>query len=55
MTQRTQAIISYLTNMIEALDGNGLVVTDETMIREWIEACGDFQGLRNLTQQETRR
>lgn len=41
-------IIGYIKELLEYLDGNGLIVTDDDMIDEALRDCGDFSVLRGL-------
>ena len=41
-------IIDYLVKMLEFLDGQGIVFTDEELVKEALKDFGDFEVLQKI-------
>ena len=41
-------VTEYLWNLVDFLDGQGLVVTEEELVRNTLASCGDVRRLKEL-------
>jgi hypothetical protein len=46
--EKTEQIKQYIKDLLEGLDGRGLILTDDEMIDEALEECGDFEVLKEI-------
>ena len=49
---KTKAIIEYMKEIVDFLDGNGIVVTDWELVEQSLLECGDFRVLQGIVNDE---
>jgi len=42
-------VVKYLVELLNYLDGRGIIFTDEGLVKEALKDCGGFKRLRDIT------
>ena len=49
MKTKTKAITKYIIDLLDFLDGRGIIVTDEELVEETLKNyAGDFENLKRI-------
>jgi hypothetical protein len=49
MKKKTKEITEYLIRLLDFLDGRGIIVTDEKLVKETLkDYAGDFENLKRI-------